>query len=145
MAETFQTAALNEPQIYLHIVLITLTGFAVLYGPLLFLVAPIYRCQRTSILENNAFAHAYAMRFRQQWLAPSRPDRGELLASGEDIQSLAALEVYWRVRTMRVLPVTGRLLYAVFCCAAVPHLPLLLLKYPMADLVSDLVQKIIGL
>lgn len=145
LAETFQTVAVNEPQVYLHIFLITLIGLVVVCGPLLFLVGPLYRCQRASLVEHSAFAHDYAARFRQQWIVPNGRNRSDLLASGEDIQSLASLEVYGRVRAMRVLPVSTRLFFVTFACAAVPHLPLLLLKYPMADLISDMMQKIIGL
>lgn len=145
LAETSQIVALNEPHLYLNIFLVTLIGLVVMCGPLLFLVGPLYRCQRANLVQHSAFAYNYANRFRQQWLAPDGSGKGDLLASGEDIQALDALEVYERVRTMRILPVTTRLFFVTFACAAGPHLPLLLLKYPMTDLVSRIMQLIIGI
>ncbi|SEM44663.1 hypothetical protein SAMN04488103_101179 [Gemmobacter aquatilis] len=145
LAETFQHVAPNEAQIYVHVFLVALVGVLVVCGPLLLLVSPLFRCRRRGMIDFSALANAYSVKFQQRWIGPAKPDLSELLGTG-DIQSLADLATgYENVRTMRVLPVTNTLLFLILCAAAVPHAPLLLMKYPMTDLISGLVQNIIGI
>lgn len=144
LAEIFQHTTLDEQRVYVHIVLVALIGLSIIGGPLLFLVAPLSRCRRSGIVEFSALAREYAVRFRRRWILPAEPDYDNLLGSS-DLQSLADIGgAYWRTKLMRVLPITRRLLLMILSCAAVPYLPLLLLKYPLAELLADMLRKIIG-
>ncbi|WP_431298108.1 hypothetical protein [Tabrizicola sp. BL-A-41-H6] len=143
-AEMSRLSELIEQDVYVHSFLIALVGLAVICGPLLFLSAPLFQCRRLGNIEFGALAHEYSTLFRKRWIETGSAEHDNLLGAS-DIQSLADLDgSYQNVRTMRVLPVTGTLVVVILGCAAVPHLPLLLLKYPMTDLISDLVQTMIG-
>jgi hypothetical protein len=144
LAETFQTVAPNHAQVYLHVFLVTQIGLVVICAPLLLLVSMLYRCRRRAMVEFSALAYDYARLFQQRWIEPDRTETGNPLGSG-DIQSLADLaSAYETLRTMRVLPVTLTLVWVIIGAATLPHLPLLLLEYSIGDLITDLVEAMIG-
>jgi hypothetical protein len=63
-----------------------------------------------------------------------------------DLQSLADLSnSVGIVRNMRWVPVSTRLLIAVVIAALLPMLPLFLFKYPVAELVQRVLNKLAGL
>ena len=73
--------------------------------------------------------------------APEEP-----LLGTPDLQSLADLNnSIGVVRAMRWVPATPQLLVTLAAPALVPLLPLLLLKYPMADLARKFLERISGL
>ena len=71
---------------------------------------------------------------------------GEPLLGTADIQSLAdlgsSIEV---VRTMRWIPSVRGVLTQMAIAALVPFLPLLLFRYPLAELVQKFVARLLGL
>lgn len=144
LAETFQTVVPNNPQVYLHVFLVTQVGVVMICAPLLFLVPMLYRCRRRAIVEFSALAHEYSRQFQRRWIEPDRTEIGTPLGSG-DIQSLADLaSAYESLRTMRILPVTPMLVWVIIGAATLPHLPLLLLEHPIGDLITNLVEAMIG-
>jgi hypothetical protein len=144
LAETFQHVEPNELQVYSHVLLVIAVGVIAVCGPLVLLVPALFRCRRAGMVEFAALAHEYSVRFRRRWIGSPKPNYDDLLGSG-DIQSLADLRnAYETVRAMRVLPVTRTLLLLIFGCVVVPHLPLLLLKYPISHLILDFAQTITG-
>jgi hypothetical protein len=63
-----------------------------------------------------------------------------------DLQSLADLSnSVGIVRNMRWVPMSTRLLITVVIAALLPMLPLLLFKYPIAELVQRVLNKLAGL
>ena len=144
LAETFQTVAPNNAQIYLHVLLVTLIGLVMICAPLLLLVPMLYRCRRHVMVAFSALAHEYSRQFQRRWIEPDRTETGSPLGSG-DIQSLADLaSAYETLRTMRVLLMTPTLVWVITGAAIVPHLPLHLLEVPIGDLITDLVEAMIG-
>jgi hypothetical protein len=144
LAETFQIVDPNHAQVYVHSFLVMLIGLVMICAPLLLLVPMLYRCRRRSMVGFSALAHEYSRQFQRRWIEPDQTETSNLLGSG-DIQSLADLaSAYENLRTMRVLPVTPTIVWVIIGAAVVPHLPLLLLEYPISDLIIDLVEALIG-
>ncbi|MBN2629921.1 MAG: hypothetical protein JXR75_05215 [Rhodobacteraceae bacterium] len=144
LAETFQLVAPDHTQVYLHVFLVALVGVVVICAPLLLLVPMLYRCRRRAMVEFSALAHEYSRQFQRRWIEPDQTEAGNPLGSG-DIQSPADLaSAFENLQKMRVMPVTMTLVWVILGAATVPHLPLLLLEYPISDLITNLVEVMIG-
>jgi hypothetical protein len=116
----------------------------VFLGPVL-VFAPKLRAAR---LKGNrdfmAFAARYVKEFEQKWLGNASPK--EPLVGTADIQSLADLANSARtVRDMRTVPVSARIVTLYAMGVVLPFLPLLLLKYPIAELAGMLLKRLSGL
>jgi hypothetical protein len=145
LAASFQNAELDEQQVYLHGFIVAVIGVLVVTGPILPLAGQRFRCRQTGIVEFNAMASTYSVGFRRRWIEPDSPDHGDILGSA-DIQSLSDLSnSYANVCAMRMLPVDRTLLFVILGCVAVPYAPLLLLKYPMIELITNVLQSALGL
>ena len=145
LAATYQYAEVNEQEIYLRAFLVAAIGVAIAVGPLLVMFAPLGRCRWAGLADYGTLAHEYASRFGRRWTEPAKPNYDDLLGAS-DIQSLADLSnSYANVRAMRTLPMDTRLLSTIICCASLPHVPLLLMKYPISELAAKVVQSLIGL
>ena len=91
------------------------------------------------------FATRYVNDFENKWLNASTIPADPLLGTA-DLQSLADLSnSVGIVRNMRWVPVSTRLLISVVIAALLPMLPLLLFKYPIAELVQRVLNKLAGL
>ena len=91
------------------------------------------------------FAARYVNDFEKKWLNAAAVPAEPLLGTS-DLQSLADLSSsVGIVRNMRWVPVSTRLLIAVVIAALLPMLPLLLFKYPIAELVQRVLNKLAGL
>jgi hypothetical protein len=83
--------------------------------------------------------------FEKKWLNAAAVPAEPLLGTS-DLQSLADLSnSVGIVRNMRWVPVSTRLLVTVVIAALLPMLPLLLFKYPIAELVQRVLSKLAGL
>ena len=92
-----------------------------------------------------SFAERYVIRFDRKWLGADDPT-GEPLLGTPDLQSLADLSNSVNiVDRMRVVPVSVRMLTELAIAALVPMVPLLLLKYPVAELAQRFFASLAGL
>jgi len=92
----------------------------------------------------RGFAARYVQEFESKWLTNSTAK--EPLLGTPDIQSLADLANCAKtVRDMRVVPVSRRIVMTYAIGVLVPFLPLLLLKYPIAELAGKLFKRLFGL
>jgi hypothetical protein len=83
--------------------------------------------------------------FEKKWLNAAAIPAEPLLGTA-DLQSLADLSnSIGIVRNVRWVPVSTRLLVTVVIAALLPMLPLLLFKYPIAELVQRVLSKLAGL
>jgi hypothetical protein len=131
-------------QIALILLLMLGIVMALFLGPVV-VFAPKLRAAR---LNGNrvfsAFAARYVQQFEQKWLGNAFPE--EPLVGTADIQSLADLANSARtVRDMRTVPVSRRIVTLYAIGVVLPFLPLLLLKYPIADLAGMLLKRLSGL
>ncbi len=102
-------------------------------------------CQEKGLSDYMVFAARYVNDFEKKWLNASAIPADPLLGTA-DLQSLADLSnSVGIVRNMRWVPVSTRLLITVVIAALLPMLPLLLFKYPIAELVQRVLNKLAGL
>ena len=102
-------------------------------------------CQEKGLSDYMVFAARYVNDFEKKWLNASAIP-ADLLLGTPDLQSLADLSnSVGIVRNMRWVPVSPRLLITVVIAALLPMLPLLLFKYPIAELVQRVLNKLAGL
>lgn len=137
-AMPFETLALLVPLVFL--------GVSVLFlGPLLIFFPKLWSCRITGWREYMGMASQYVNAFDRKWIRGENPSAEPLLGTA-DLQSLADLNNSVNiVREMRWIPAGKRLLLALAIAVIVPLLPLLLLKYPIAELAEKLFQTLSGL
>jgi hypothetical protein len=99
----------------------------------------------TGLTDYSALAERYVNEFDRKWLGAD-PAPGEPLLGTADIQSLADLSnSVGIVRDMRLVPVSPSLLMYLAVAALLPLLPLVLFKYPVADLLARFFGRLSGL
>ena len=93
----------------------------------------------------SAFAERYVNEFDRKWLGTD-PAPGEPLLGTADIQAMADLSTSVSiVRDMRLVPVSPSMLMYLAAAALLPLLPLVLFKYPIADLLAKFFGRLSGL
>jgi len=126
-------------------ILLLLAAMAALFiGPLL-IFAPRLRAARLDGLEcYMELASRYVNAFEAKWLATGG-DPGEPFLGTADLQSLADLQnSFGTVDAMRWIPVSLRLAMYELAATLLPMAPLLLLKYPIAELSGKLIGRLVG-
>ena len=148
-----QAAALSEEiyagtatfeAVFPSLALVVIVDAILFIGPLLIFTPRLWACRVTAMCDYMEFAASYVRRFDKKWLkAAARPE--EPLLGTADLQSLADLSNSVRnVRTMRVLPISVRLLVDLLIAAVLPMMPLFLFKYPIAELTRKLFTRLAG-
>jgi hypothetical protein len=114
-------------------------------GPLLLFAPLLARTRRAGLRDYSILADTYNRAFEQKWVAGQAPPDEPLLGSA-DIQSLADLgNSVSIVRDMRLVPVSPSILMYLAVAALLPLLPLVLFKYPIADLLAKFFERLSGL
>jgi hypothetical protein len=124
----------------------TLLADAVLFlGPLYIFARKLWACKVKGMIDYGVFAERYVNEFDRKWLGAD-PAPGEALLGTPDIQSLADLSNSVNiVRDMRLVPVSPSMLMYLAVGALLPLLPLVLFKYPLADLLAKFFANVSGL
>jgi len=124
----------------------TLLADAVLFvGPLCVFCRNLWKSRVKGLSDYGGLAERYVNEFDRKWVAAG-PGGGEPLLGTADIQSLADLgNSFAIVRDMRLVPVSSKLLMYLGGAALVPLVPLVLFKYPLADLLGKFVARMAGL
>lgn len=125
---------------------VTLLVDAVLFiAPVCVFYRKLWRCKVDGLINYGGLAERYVNKFDRKWVGPEAA-RGEQLLGTADIQSLADLGTsVGTVREMRMVPVSTSLLVSLGTAALVPLLPLVLFKYPLADLLEKFVERLSGM
>jgi hypothetical protein len=111
-------------------------ALVVFLGPLAAFGPSLFDCKRRGFVSYGALGERYTAQFEQRWLGASEPGSEPLLGTA-DIQSLADLaNSYEVVRQMSVVPFGREDVLPLVAAALAPFLPLLLLVYPVAELVE---------
>lgn len=114
-------------------------------GPLLFFVGPLYACKVKGLRDYMELGAEYVTEFERKWVGTATT-RTEPLLGTADLQSLADLNNSMSVvRTMWVIPASSTMFIGLAITAVVPILPLLLFKYPLAELASTFFSRLTGL
>ena len=144
-AEEISSGKVAFEVIYPALAFILIVDLLLFLGPTCFFAIKLRACQEKGLSDYMEFAARYVNDFENKWLGVAAPPEEPLLGT-PDLQSLADLSTsVGIVRNMRWVPVSTRLLIAIVTAALLPMLPLLLFKYPIAELAEKLFRKLSGL
>ncbi len=144
-AENIASGAMAFEVLYLTVPMLVLATAVLFVGPLLLFLPKLWACRVTGWREYMGMASRYVNDFDRKWIRGENPP-GEALLGTPDLQSLADLTNSVNVvREMQWVPGSRRLLLGLAAAVIVPMLPLLLFKYPIADLTAKLFQALTGL
>lgn len=114
-------------------------------GPLLVFTDKLWAARTKGVGRYMGLAARYVTEFEAKWTGDRIPENEPLLGSA-DFQSLADLaNAVSVVKGMRWITVGPRLLTMMTIAAVVPLAPLLLFRYPIADLAQKFFSKLVGL
>lgn len=112
-------------------------------GPLLVFMGPLLRARLEALRYYSSLTNQYNRAFHARWIK-DEPLPDEPLLGTADIQSLADLgNSFDRVRAMRDVPFSRRLVLQIAVMSALPALPLLLLVVPVRDILKILGEAIL--
>ena len=145
LAQDIASGRMKFDAIYSGVAFILVADALLFLGPLLIFSRNLWECQVKGLSDYGAFAERYVNEFNRKWLgADSAPD--ESLLGTADIQSLADLSNSVSVvRDMRLVLVSPSMLMYLTAAALLPLLPLVLFKYPFADLAAKFFERLSGL
>jgi hypothetical protein len=130
--------------VYPAIAAILILDAVLVIAPLMFFSGQLWASKVKGVGDYMVLAERYSARFERKWIHGAEPDE-ELLGTG-DIQSLAdlttAIDV---VRGVRIVPISPGVMLNLAMVALIPMLPLLLFKYPMAELIGQMLGRLTGL
>jgi hypothetical protein len=136
LAQDIASGRMTFDAIYPAVAFILLADAVLFLGPLYIFSRKLWQCKVKGLSDYGAFAERYVNEFDRKWLGAD-PAPGEPLLGTADIQSLADLSnSVGIVRDMRLVPVSPNLLVYMAVAALLPLLPLVLFKYPIADLLA---------
>jgi len=144
-AEEISSGTMTFGAIYPALALVLVADAVLFLAPLLIFTPKLRACRLKGLSDYMEFAGSYVTGFDKKWLG-SRTANEEHLLGTPDLQSLADLANSVNiVRDMRLVPVTLRTLTGFAIAALLPVLPLLLLKYPIAELTEKFLTRLAGL
>jgi len=145
LAEELSSGTASFEAIYPAFALVLAVVAVLFLGPLFIFTHRLWACRVKGLSDYMVFGSGYVNGFNRKWLGPADPDREPLLGT-PDLQSLADLgNSISVVREMRVVPASMLLLKDYALTALLPFLPLLLFKYPAADLAKEFFARLTGL
>jgi hypothetical protein len=117
---------------------------ALFVAPLLVFVPKLVVTRARGLDAHAELASRYVDAFSQKWLGATAP--AEPLLGTPDLQSMADLaNGFGVVDSMRVMPVSSRLVFMLGMAALLPMLPLALFVYPAAELAQKVLMRMAGL
>jgi len=145
LAQEIASGRTTLTSVYPGIAIILFADALLFVGPLLVFSRKLWQCWLKGVNDYGALAERYVREFDKKWLdagaAPNEP-----LLGTPDLQSLADLNNSVSVvGDMRFVPVGPRLLVPLTVAALLPLAPLVLFKYPLAELLAKFVAGMFGL
>jgi hypothetical protein len=143
-AVDINAGAMKLDAVYPAIAAILILDAVLVIAPLMFFSGQLWASKVKGVGDYMVLAERYSARFERKWIHGAEPEE-ELLGTG-DIQSLAdlttAIDV---VRGVRIVPISPGVMLNLAMVALIPMLPLLLFKYPMAELIGQMLGRLTGL
>lgn len=131
-------------EVYPLFMMMLVIVLALFLGPVLVFAPKLKAARLRGLRAFRGFAAEYVQHFDDKWLGSVAPN--EPLLGTPDIQSLADLaNSAQTVRAMRTVPVNPQIVTTYAMGLVLPFLPLLLLKYPIAELATMLLKRLSGL
>jgi len=145
LAQGLASHTLAFDAIYAGVAFILVADALLFIGPLCVFCHKLWECRVKGLSGYGGLAERYVNEFDRKWLG-AEVGQGEQLLGTPDIQSLADLSnSVGIVRDMRLVPVSRRLLTYLGGAALLPLVPLVLFKYPLAELLGKFVGRLAGL
>jgi hypothetical protein len=145
LAQNIALGRMTFDAIYISVAFVLLVDAVLFLGPLLIYSRKLWKCKVKGMSDYSALAERYVNEFDRKWLGADPPP-GEPLLGTADIQSLADLSNSVSiVRDMRLVPISLGILMYLAVAALLPLLPLVLFKYPIADLLAKFFGGLTGL
>jgi hypothetical protein len=143
-AENISSGVMKFEALY-HLVPTVILIYAVLFiCPLYIFSGKLWQTKIKGLNEYMVMAHHYVDAFDRKWLRGQNPTGEEQLGTG-DIQSLADLNNSVSIiGDMRIIPTSRKLIVSFAITSIIPMLPLLLLKYPLLQIVGALLNILSG-
>jgi hypothetical protein len=142
LAQDIASGGMTLDAIYPGVAFVLLLVTVLFLGPLLIFSRKLWNCKVKGLSDYSALAERYVNEFGRKWLGAD-PAPGEPLLGTADIQSLADLSNSLSImRDMRLVPVSPSILMYLAVAAL---LPLVLFKYPIADLLAKFFDRLSGL
>jgi len=143
-AEDIFAGTMAFEELYVLVPAVFLLIAVLFVGPLLIFFFKLWECRVKGLNEYMAMAARYTLAFDRKWIRDETAT-GESQLGTPDMQSLADLTNSVNVvRGMRCVPASRRLVVVLAIYAILPMAPLLLMKYPLDQLLARLFQKLIG-
>jgi hypothetical protein len=145
LAQEIAAGRLMLDAIYPGVALTLLADALLFIGPMCLFYRKLWQCKVNGLSNYGMFAERYVNEFDRKWLGAGVA-KGDQLLGTADIQSLADLSSSVDlVRDMRLVPVSTSMLMQLGGAALLPLLPLVLFKYPLADLLEKFVEYLAGM
>lgn len=144
LAESISTGTLAVTAVYPTLALVLILDGVLFLGPLLVFTDKLWAGRTKGVGLYNALAARYVKEFEAKWLEGT--SQSEPLLGTPDLQSLADLaNAVSVVKGMRWITAGPRLLTMMTIAVVVPLAPLLLFRYPLAELAQKLFSNLVGL
>lgn len=144
IAEEIHRGSMTFDAAYPALAVVFIVVAVLFIGPLCVFIPRLWACRAQGLADYMSFSSHYVNSFDNKWMKPA-PECEPLLGTA-DLQSLADLQnSIGRVREMRLIPVGQELLIGMLASAALPMLPLALLRYPIAELAGKFFARLSGL
>jgi hypothetical protein len=116
-----------------------------LTAPLLLFMPRLVDAKQRALLEYGTLAATYTRAFAAKWLPADRPPDEPILGT-PDLQSLADLgSSFDLIRNMMTVPIAKYQLLLLAASAALPFAPLVLLAFPLDQLIIDSFRAVLSL
>lgn len=145
LAEEITSGTTPFEVIYPAFALVLVVDALLFLGPLFIFTPKLWACEVKGRRDYMDLGQEYVTAFDRKWVR-ARSATEESLLGTQDIQALADLAGSAHVvRHMRWVPIGKGLLISLAVAALVPVLPLLLLKYPIAELAQKFFTRLTGI
>ena len=143
--EDISQGRMSLESVYPALTLILVADAVLFLGPLFIFTPKLWACQVKGSRDYSELAENYVSQFDRKWVNRNNSTDEPLLGTA-DIQSLADLSNSFAIiRNMRPVPIGKRLLIGYGVAALAPIVPLLLLKYPVAELTQKFFTNLTGM
>lgn len=143
-AEQILFAGLAPAAVVVPATAVVIGGTLVLIAPLLFFSRKLVEAKQRALLEYGTLAATYTRAFAAKWL-PTDPPPDEPILGTPDLQSLADLGTsFGMIRGMTIIPIAMFQILLIAGAAALPFAPLVLLAFPLDQLILDALKKVLS-
>ena len=143
-AEQILFAGLPPAAVAVPATAVVIGGTLVLIAPLVFFSRKLVEAKQRALLEYGTLAATYTRAFAAKWL-PTDPPPDEPILGTPDLQSLADLGTsFGMIRGMTIIPIATFQILLIAGAAALPFVPLVLLAFPLDQLIIDTLKKVLS-